>query len=149
IIILAIGMMIVIITGGIGLYVGSFAALIGDIAGVLVVSHDMRVYLAIIRCFVLGVIIGAWQVVWMAYFNIPPFIIILGGILTFRGLTLVVLGGKTLAPFPDEFRSLSSAFWPDWFNGGDYNIFAIVVGIIASIIFVLNEIRTRKTAIKY
>src|SRR5699024_12596695 len=33
--------------------------------------------------------------------------------------------------------------------GGDYNIFAIVVGIIASIIFVLNEIRTRKTAIKY
>src|SRR5699024_11679765 len=55
----------------------------------------------------------------------------------------------SLGPFPAEFRSLTSAFWPDWFNGGDYNIFAIVVGIIASIIFVLNEIRTRKTAIKY
>src|SRR5699024_10375041 len=76
-------------------------------------------------------------------------IVTLGGMLTFRGLTLVVLGGKTLAPFPDEFRSLSSAFWPDWFNGGDYNIFAIVVGFIASIIFVLYYIRIRKTDIKY
>jgi len=149
IIILAIGMMIVIITGEIDLSVGSFAALIGAIAGVLLVTHDMPVYLAIIICLVLGALIGAWQGVWIAYFNIPSFIVTLGGMLTFRGLTLVVLGGKTLAPFPDEFRSLSSAFWPDWFNGGDYNIFAIVVGIIASIIFVLNEVRTRKTAIKY
>src|SRR5699024_5461972 len=146
---LAIGMMIVIITGEIDLSVGSFAALIGAIAGVLLVTHEMPVYLAMIICLVLGALIGAWQGVRIAYFNIPSFIVTLGGMLTFRGLTLVVLGGKPLAPFPDEFRSLSSAFWPDWFNGGDYNIFAIVVGIIASIIFVLNEIRTRKTAIKY
>ena len=43
IIILAIGMMIVIITGEIDLSVGSFAALIGAIAGVLLVTHDMPV----------------------------------------------------------------------------------------------------------
>src|SRR5699024_8158181 len=75
IIILAIGMMIVIITGEIDLSVGSFAALIGAIAGVLLVTHDMPVYLAIIICLVLGALIGAWQGVWIAYFNIPSFIV--------------------------------------------------------------------------
>src|SRR5690625_3757665 len=54
IIILAIGMMLVIITGEIDLSVGSVAAFIGAIAGILLVSYDVPVYLAIILCLVLG-----------------------------------------------------------------------------------------------
>src|SRR5699024_8728744 len=99
-------MMIVIITGEIDLSVGSFAALIGAIAGVLLVTHDMPVYLAIIICLVLGALIGAWQGVWIAYFNIPSFIVTLVGMLTFRVLTLVVLVGTELGTLLYICRSL-------------------------------------------
>src|SRR5690625_618378 len=67
VIILAIGMMLVIITGEIDLSVGSVAAFIGAIAGVLLVTLDLPVFLAIIICLLLGALIGAWQGFWTAY----------------------------------------------------------------------------------
>lgn len=149
VIILAIGMMLVIITGEIDLSVGSVAAFIGAIAGVLLVTHDVPVYLAIILCLVAGAAIGAWQGLWIAYFNIPSFIVTLAGMLIFRGLTLVVLNGKTLAPFPDSFRSLSSSFLPDWLNGDPYNLIAIIIGIIFTVAFVIGEIQIRRSDLKY
>ena len=68
----------------------------------------------------LGALIGAWQGFWVAYVNIPSFIVTLAGMLIFRGFTLVVLQGRTLAPFPDGFRNLSSSFVPNVFGGGRY-----------------------------
>lgn len=149
VIILAIGMMLIIITGEIDLSVGSVAAFIGAIAGILLVTYDVPVYMAIILCLLLGALIGAWQGFWVAYMNIPSFIVTLAGMLIFRGLTLVVLDGKTIAPFPDSFRSFSSSFLPDWLNGDTYNILALIVGLLFSILFVINELRLRKTDIKY
>lgn len=149
IIVLAIGMMLVIITGEIDLSVGSLAAFIGAVSGVLLVTHDMPVYVGILLCLILGALIGAWQGFWVAYVNIPSFIVTLAGMLIFRGLTLVVLQGQTLAPFPDGFRSLSSAFVPDIFGGGEIQLFSILIGIAFSIIFILNELKVRRTDIKY
>ena len=149
IIILAIGMMLIIITGEIDLSVGSVAAFIGAVSGVLLVTYDIPVYIAIILCLVLGAVIGAWQGFWVAYINIPSFIVTLAGMLIFRGLTLVVLQGRTLAPFPDSFRSLSSSFVPDIFGGGEVQLFSILIGIVFSIIFILNELKVRRTDIKY
>ena len=149
IIILAIGMMLIIITGEIDLSVGSVAAFIGAVSGVLLVTYDIPVYIAIILCLVLGAVIGAWQGFWVAYINIPSFIVTLAGMLIFRGLTLVVLQGRTLAPFPDSFRSLSSSFVPDVFGGGEVQLFSILIGIVFSIIFILNELKVRRTDIKY
>lgn len=149
IIVLAIGMMLIIITGEIDLSVGSVAAFVGAVSGVLLVTHDLPVYLAIILCLVLGAVIGAWQGFWVAYVNIPSFIVTLAGMLIFRGLTLVVLQGQTIAPFPDSFRSLSSSFLPDIFGGGEVQLFTILIGIVFSIIYVFNEIRLRKTDLKY
>ncbi|MBP1969290.1 putative multiple sugar transport system permease protein [Virgibacillus natechei] len=149
IIILAIGMMLVIITGEIDLSVGSVAAFIGAVAGVLLVTYDLPVYLAILLCLVIGAIIGAWQGFWVAYVNIPAFIVTLGGMLIFRGLTLVVLGGQTLAPFPESFRSLSSSFLPDLFGGGEIDVFTVLIGLVVSILFILNELNLRRTDKKY
>src|SRR5699024_4756061 len=85
VIILAIGMMLVIITGEIDLSVGSVAAFIGAIAGALFVTFDLPVFLAIIICLLLGALIGAWQGFWTAYLKIPAFIVTLAGMLIFRG----------------------------------------------------------------
>lgn len=149
IIIMAIGMMIVIITGEIDLSVGSVAAFVGAMAGVFLVSLDLPIILSIALCLIIGAAIGAWQGFWVAYFNIPAFIVTLAGMLIFRGLTLVVLQGQTIAPFPDEFRSISSAFLPDIFGGESLNLLTIVVGIVLTIIYISIEFKHRKADRKY
>lgn len=149
IIIMAIGMMIVIITGEIDLSVGSVAAFVGAMAGVFLVSLDLPIILSIALCLIIGAAIGAWQGFWVAYFNIPAFIVTLAGMLIFRGLTLVVLQGQTIAPFPDEFRSISSAFLPDIFGGGSLNLLTIVIGIVLTIIYISIEFKHRKADRKY
>lgn len=149
IIVLAIGMMLIIITGEIDLSVGSVAAFIGAVAGVLLVTHDIPVYVGILLCLLIGALIGAWQGFWVAYVNIPSFIVTLAGMLIFRGLTLVVLQGQTLAPFPNGFRSLSSSFVPEVFGGQEVHFFSIIIGLVFSAIFIINELKIRRTDIKY
>ncbi len=149
IIVLAIGMMLIIITGEIDLSVGSVAAFVGAVSGVLLVSWDLPVFLGIIICLAFGALIGAWQGYWVAYVNIPSFIVTLAGMLIFRGLTLVVLQGQTLAPFPDSFRSLSSAFIPDLFGNGELQLFTILIGLIFTVIYIVSEFSIRKKDIKY
>lgn len=148
IIVLAIGMMLIIITGEIDLSVGSVAAFIGAIAGVFMVQMDLSVTTSIILCLVAGAVIGAWQGFWVAFVNIPSFIVTLAGMLLFRGLTLVVLDGRTIAPFPDGFRSMSSNFLPDIF-GGELQLFTLLLGAIISVLYVLHEIRYRKKQVTY
>jgi len=149
IIILAIGMMLVIITGEIDLSIGSIAAFIGAVAGVLLVTLDIPVFVAILLCLALGALIGAWQGFWVAYVNIPSFIVTLAGMLIFRGITLVVLQGRTLAPFPESFRNLSSSFVPELFGVSGIHLFSLIIGIVFSIVFVIYELRVRSKDIKY
>ena len=61
ILILAIGMVIVIISGHIDLSVGSIAGFIGAMSGVLMVRNDMPWLLAVAVCIGMGAVIGAWH----------------------------------------------------------------------------------------
>ena len=62
VVILAVGMLLCILTGGnIDLSVGSVVALVGAIAGVMIVNNKMNVYLTIAVCLIMGILIGAWQ----------------------------------------------------------------------------------------
>lgn len=144
--ILAIGMTIAILTGGnIDLSVGSLCALIGAVAGTLIITMKMSVGLAILIALLLSVIIGIWQGFWIAYIRIPSFIVTLAGMLLFRGLTITMLKGLTLAPFPQSFQSISSGFIPDIFGGfgTKLNFTAIFAGIIISIVYVVLQLKKR------
>lgn len=144
--ILAIGMTIAILTGGnIDLSVGSLCALIGAVAGTLMITMKMNVGLVIVIALLLGVIIGIWQGFWIAYIRIPSFIVTLAGMLLFRGLTITMLKGLTLAPFPESFQNISSGFIPDIFGtfGTNLNFTAILAGIIISIVYVVLQLKKR------
>ena len=80
----------------------------------------------------------------MAYVKIPAFIVTLAGMLLFRGLTMIVLEGQSIAPFPGGFQKLSSGFIPDFGNTGT-NLIAILAGIVFTVIFLINELRERKS----
>jgi len=144
--ILAIGMTLTILTGGnIDLSVGSLCALIGAIAGTLIITMHMNIVLAIVLCLLLALVIGVWQGFWIAYIRIPAFIVTLAGMLLFRGLTVTMLKGLTLAPFPEGFQRISSGFIPDIFNGfgTSLNFTAIIVGVIISVLYVVIQLKNR------
>ena len=153
IIIMALGMLLIIVSGWIDLSVGSIAAFVGAIAGVLIVKNHLNYGLGIVICLGLGALIGAWQGYWVAYVKIPAFIVTLAGMLIFRGLTLVIVRGESIGPFPPEFQKLSSGFIPDLFhvtlNDKPFHLTTILIGVILSILLIWLDLRTRKNQQKY
>ena len=113
IVIMALGMLLVIVTGHIDLSVGSVAGFIGAVAAVLMVKFDVHYIPATLICLALGGLIGAAQGYWVAYFKIPSFIVTLAGMLVFKGLALAILAGQSVGPFPPTFQKLSSGFIPE------------------------------------
>jgi len=147
VIILAIGMLLCILTGGnIDLACGSVVGLIGACAGTFIIEMGMNVYLAIALCLLIGIGVGMWQGFWIAYVGIPPFICTLSGMLVFRGITLLILKGMTLAPFPVEYQQLSTGFIPDFlpemllFGEKIKSPLCLLVGVIIAVGFCVSQI---------
>jgi putative multiple sugar transport system permease protein len=118
IIIMALGMLLVIVAGHIDLSVGSVAGFIGALASMLMVAWPVgpifsNPLIVAILCLLVGASIGAVQGFFVAYYKIPAFIVTLAGMLVFRGLTLALLGGLSIGPFPVQFQLLSTGFIPD------------------------------------
>ncbi|WP_282570347.1 multiple monosaccharide ABC transporter permease [Bosea sp. F3-2] len=116
IVVMALGMLLVIVTGHIDLSVGSVAGAVGAVAAVLMVQYGMHFVPATLICLALGGLIGAAQGYWVAYFKIPSFIVTLAGMLVFKGLALAILQGQSVGPFPAEFQKLSSGFIVELFD---------------------------------
>ena len=149
ILVLAIGMVLVIITGHIDLSVGSVAAFIGALSAIMMVNMQMNPVLAVILSLLMGALVGAWQGFWVAYVKIPAFIVTLAGMLLFRGLTMIVLNGQSIAPFPKSFQKISSGFIPDFFHGSTINLLTMVIGVILSILIIYQEYKNRKVQSRY
>ncbi len=112
IVIMALGMLLVIVAGHIDLSVGSIVAIVGALAAIFTVNWQMNYVLAGLLCLMLGGVIGATQGYFIAYHRIPSFIVTLAGMLVFRGLTLFILDGKNIGPFPRDFQIISTGFLP-------------------------------------
>ena len=143
ILVLAAGMLLVVLLGHVDLSVGSVMAFVGAIAGVLMVNNGISPWLAVPLCLLMGAVIGAWQGFWVAYVGIPAFIVTLSGLLMFRGLTQVVLGGQSLAPFPKAFQQISTGYLPD-IAGGQIHLLSMILGVIITVILILGQWRTRE-----
>ncbi|MBQ4424283.1 MAG: sugar ABC transporter permease [Lachnospiraceae bacterium] len=143
--VLATGMLCCILTGGnIDLSVGSVVCFVGTIGAVLM-KKDLNMWLAVLIMLLVGLLIGAWQAFWIAYVKVPPFITTLAGMLVFRGLSNVVLQGKTVAvtnaAFVKIFGGGANCYVPDLFHGENINILCIVVGVLACLVYLVLAFR--------
>jgi|TARA_B110000046_G_scaffold70732_1_gene78650 putative multiple sugar transport system permease protein len=128
IIIMALGMLMVIVAGHIDLSVGSVMGFVGALAAVMIVEYELSTGVTIVTCLVAGGLIGAAQGYWVAYWKIPSFIVTLAGMLVFRGLSLWLLEGQSLGPFPREFQMISNGFVPDIVPQGVSDAVASLLG---------------------
>ena len=153
VLILAVGMLLVVIIGTVDLAVGSVSAFIGAVAGVVMVNKGINPVLSILISIGIGMAVGAIQGYWIAYKEIPGFVVTLAGQLIFRGFTMIILNGKTIAPFPTSFANLGSGFIPPLFYfqaGSQYFVgSSIIIGIILSVVVVAKNYFGRKKLEKY
>lgn len=163
IIVMALGMLLVIVAGHIDLSVGSVSGFIGALAAMLMIGWKFPPELAFLAnpivagiiCLVVGAAIGAAQGYLIAYYRIPSFIVTLAGMLIFKGLSLSILAGQSVGPFPAEFQLLSAGFIPDFIGAitlvpASQGVQPLVlhgatlaIGIVAVVGMVLLSIRTR------
>ena len=145
--VLATGMLLCILTGGnIDLSVGSVVCFVGAVGGVMMEKWGLPIGVAVVLMLVLGALIGAWQAFWIAFVRIPPFITTLSGMLVFRGLSNVVLGGQTLPIKSQTFAVLfgggANCYVPDFLGGGEgMNRVALLAGVVACVIYVLITVK--------
>ena len=161
IIIMALGMLVVIVSGNIDLSVGSVMGFVGAFAAVMIVEWDMPVSVTVAASLVMGIFIGAAQGYFVAYWKIPSFIVTLAGMLVFRGLSLWLLEGQSVGPFPKSFQLISTGFIPDIFPAGlsdvfanfagtrNFNVLAMALGVIAVAIIIWMGLRDRAHNAKY
>ena len=121
----------------------------GAISAILAINLKVNFILAILISLLVGGLVGAFQGWWISYVKMPAFIVTLGGMLLFRGLTMVLLGGKSLAPYPKEFQLISSGFIPDFFQVTNIHILTVLIGVVGSLLFIYSEWRARKAQLKY
>jgi len=149
--VLATGMLLCILTGGnIDLSVGSVVCFVGAV-GAVIMNKGINMWVAVLAMLLIGLAIGAWQAFWIAYIKVPPFITTLAGMLVFRGLSNVVLQGKTLAVKDPTFIKLfgggKDCYVPDIFHGEGINMLCLVVAGIAILIFVVMTFVSRSNRV--
>lgn len=145
VVILAVGMLMCILTGGnIDLSVGSIVALVGSVAGTLIVNMHMNIWLAMVICLLVGLAIGAWQAYWIAYIRIPPFIVTLAGMLLWRGLAQIILDGLTISGYPETYLNLFNSYVPGS-GAGKGAIFPITmaIGVVLCAVYLATQLMNR------
>jgi putative multiple sugar transport system permease protein len=129
ILIMAIGMMLCILTGGnIDLAVGSIVSLVSAGSALLAVTWHLPVPIALIIGLLMGVAAGMWQGFFISALKIPPFICTLSGMLVFRGINNMILNGLTI-PLPQLYITIASGSIPDFFAKAGISVPNFVTGL--------------------
>ncbi len=152
VIILATGMLLCVLTGNVDLGVGSVVAVCGAVVGIVLVDMKMNMWVAILLALLVGLLIGCFDGFFIAYVQIPPFIVTLATMLMGRGLTYTVLKAQTKGPFADDFKYIGSGFLPTIkipFGGGTLDLICIIVAAVATAGVVLSELNSIRTKAKY
>lgn len=152
--VLATGMLLCILTGGnIDLSVGSVVCFVGAL-GAVWLAKGMNMWLVVVLMLAVGLGIGAWQAFWIAFVHVPPFITTLSGMLVFRGLSNVVLKGRTQSVSHETFVRLfgggANCYVPDFIGGpeAELNMLCLVVGGAAIVIYLAATFMSRAGRIR-
>ena len=133
---LAVGMVLVIVTGNIDLSVGKLAGF----ASVVVAHFQAKVWpdilpdqpilttaLSVLIGLGTGSLIGALQGYIIAYLNVPSFIVTLAGMWALNGAILLVTQGRTIPANQPAFSQIAQGYLP---NYAGWIVAAIVIGIL-------------------
>lgn len=102
--VLAIGVMLVIISGGIDISVGTVMSLCMVLMAMVVIDAEMPLYLGFLVAVCAGASVGALNGFLIAYAKLPAFIVTLGMLGIAQGVALFISNGRSLYGFPESFE---------------------------------------------
>lgn len=149
VVILAVGMLLCVLTGNVDLGVGSVVASCGAVAGTLIIDGGWSAPAAMLAALAVGAAFGVFVGFFVAYVDIPPFIVTLATMLMGRGLCYVILKAQTKGPLPADYNWIGTGFLPTVKVGSGVDLICLVVAAVACVLMVLNELKRRKTAQKH
>ncbi len=145
--ILAIGMVLVIVTGGIDLAVGKFAGFVSVIVAYLQAfvwyklipdQPFLAATLSVIAGLSVGILVGMLEGYIISYLGVPAFITTLGFQWIWNGAILLVTGGRTIPANQPYFSYIAQGYLPLWMGW-------LVAGIvIAGLFLVMLNARAQK-----
>ena len=155
VVILAVGMLLCVLTGNVDLGVGSVVASCGAVAGTLIVDMGWSTPLAMLGALAVGALFGVFVGFFVAYLDIPPFIVTLATMLMGRGLCYVILQAQTKGPLPESYNWIGTGFLPvirvgegALNDGKGVDLLCLVVAVVICVLLALNEMRVSATAKK-
>ncbi|WP_165068757.1 ABC transporter permease [Marisediminicola senii] len=108
ILLIAMPMALVIITGEIDLSVASTVGLTSAIMGVLFAA-GVPIALVFVICLALGIVLGAFNGLLVTVLGLPSLAVTIGTLALYRGFALVVIGDNAIANFPPELTSFATS----------------------------------------
>jgi ribose/xylose/arabinose/galactoside ABC-type transport system permease subunit len=151
--IMAVGMTIVIIAGGIDLSVGAIYALAGVLAALFFNRYGPEgpqttdatwvVFAGIAICIGAGALCGAINGGLIVALKVHPFIITLGTMTIFRGIAFVITNAQSVGSFPSAFRALIR--WPGN-DDSDPNQLSLTPLLVMIFVTILGAIFLRQLA---
>ena len=150
---LALGMLVVILTGGIDLSVGSTLALSGVVAGFLMQGVNLEmfgvilypsVWVVVVLTCAVGAFVGLINGVLIAYFKVPAFVATLGLLYVARGVALLMTNGLTYNNLSGRPELGNTGF--EWL--GFQRLFGVPIGVIVLIaVAILCSLLLNRTAL--
>ncbi len=139
--ILAVGVVMVIVSGNIDLSVGSLVGLTGGVAAILSSWLNLPTPVVILATMLFGSLVGLFQGWLIAYRAIPAFIVTLGGYMAFRGILIGVTKATTISISDPAFVMLGSAYFT--------REFGLFMGALAILGVAWSVFNRRKSRLKY
>lgn len=104
--ILAIGMTLVVLTGGIDLSIRSIVAFAGIVTASLLRDTSLPVVVVLLISVVVGSLMGLFNGYFVAYWNAAPFVVTLAMMTIGRGMTYVYCNGRPISNLPASFLTI-------------------------------------------
>jgi D-xylose transport system permease protein len=142
--VLAIGVVMLIIAGHTDLSLGSLTGLLGGIMAILQVKLGLSTPLTLLLGIAFGVLVGCWHGFWVAFQRIPAFIVTLAGMLSYRGVLIMITKGETIGPLHDSFKNIGQAYLPRFIEDLPVHDFTMLLGIAAVVFFIVVRINNHR-----
>ena len=137
ILLIALPMTLVIVTGEIDLSVASVVGLSSVLVGLLH-QHGMSIPLAAAVALVVGVVCGAFNGFLVAYVGLPSLAVTIGTLALYRGIAVGLLGTKAVTDFPDRWTNLAT----DRIGETQLPLVVIPIAVLAVVFVVLLHFST-------
>ena len=132
--IIALGMTLVIITGGIDLSVGSVLCLCSMVLAV-VMNAGYSIEVGIAASVATALVVGAFNGILIAYIGLPPFVVTLGMLSVARSLAMVASGNTVVFEFGPDHDTLLALGGGAWFFGiANPVMYMIVLGLLTGFV---------------